>query len=396
LVLAALGLLLPALAWADAPAEAAADPQQQLLKLKITDPQHYARLRHNLAVFLGLSPERQEAVRKLQRDLQDETTAHRQRLERVMDRYADWIERLPEADRQSVLSAPDRKSRLARIHEIRDQQWLKRLPKAQADKIAKAKEAERPELIKKMRQEELADRLDWLAVQRFWDLFVRNPAALPIRIEALSDEARETFEKTLRPLLSKEEEKLLKDAEGKWPRFPRTLADLAEQHPVSVQGPIGPTSVKEWKLLPPAEGMLQNDKKFEPLRNRLKDAEGKWPDFGLVLKDVGKGPVGKKMFPPLQAKYMPASVPTFPAVVQQFIEKKLLPALEEDEAQLLKKAEGHWPNYPNTVLDLSRKHNLAVPLGAGRLDGIERYRWRALTNPPPGAGRRGEMFGFGP
>jgi hypothetical protein len=387
-VLLAMALMVPSFVLADASSEAVTDNHQRLEKLRVNDPQHYASLRHNFAVFRQLPSERQETLRKLERDLEDETPGHRQRLERVAERYADWLEHLSETDRQTIQSAPDRKTRLERIRALRDKQWLKRLPKAQADKIANAPEKERAELLKKFRAEELEEHLDWLAIQRNWDVLMRNPQALPSRLDMLSDETREIIEKSLRPLLSKEEEKILKDAEGKWPRFPRVLIELADQHPLSLQGPVGPTSLKDLNLPGPAQALLQNDKKLEPLRNRLKEAEGKWPEFGLAWRDVAalpwkdlpKGPVGKKPFPPLPPKYTPSRTEDLPQMVQQFIDKRLLPALDEGEAGLLKKAEGHWPLYPQTVLELARKHNLQVPNSLGRFDGLERYRWRWLTS----------------
>lgn len=387
LALPALALLLPALVLADAP-DPLADARQQVQKLRVNDPQHYARLRHNLAVFLNLPPARQEALRKLDRDLHDETPPQRQRLERVMDRYADWLERLPEAERKSVLSAADRAGRVQRIRTIREQQWTKRLPKAKAEQLAKMPEAERAELVKKWRSEESEERLDWLAAQRHWEGLARTPASLPTRLEQLDEATREAVEKTLRPLLGRDEEKLLKEAEGKWPRFPRVLIELSDRHPSSLQGPIGPTSVKDLALSPFAQGLLDKDKNFRASRERLKEAEGKWPDYGVTVKELHRMPAGRKIFPPLSAQVTPSRPNNFPAGVQQFLEKRLLPALDDDETARLKKAEGRWPDYPQAILELAHKHNLPIP-SPPRLESLERYRTRYLTNAAP---RRGEPF----
>jgi hypothetical protein len=392
LTIMALALLVPVFALADAPADG--DNRQLLDKMKASDPQHYARLRHNLAVFRNLPTARQETLRKLDRDLQEETTTTRQRLERVMERYAEWLERLPEAERQSIVQAPDRKTRLQRIHDIRAKQWVKRFPKAQADRIAKLPEAERPELIKKLRQEELEERLDWQAAQRHWKAALANPGALPTKLDMLSEEAREAFEKSLKPLLSRDEEKLLKEAEGKWPRFPRTVVELADNHPLTLQGPVGPTTIKE--LPPKLVAFLENEKGFKPFYNRLKEAEGKWPEFGVALRDLARSPFMRKMFPVahqlLPVKSTPSQPQDFAPIVQQFIEKKLIPALDDNEAARLKKTESQWPGYPQLVLELARWHNLAVPTGPTRFDGLDAYRTRpiyGLTNPPP---RRGDLF----
>jgi hypothetical protein len=370
----ALALLLPLLAGADGPADAPAENRQwELNKLREYNPAQYAKLRHNLAVFLRLPTERQEGLRKLDRELHEEITGMRARLEHVMERYADWLERLPEADRQSVLSATDRKVRLQRIREIRDRQWLARLPRAQAEKLARVPEAKRAELIKKLRQDELDERLDW-------QVALRNPPPAPNRLDQLPEELREAVEKGLRPLLSRDEDKLLKEAEGKWPRFPRTLVELADNHPYSLLGPIGPTSFKDLKEVQPLALGFLKDKKFS---DRLKEVEGKWPEYGVVLRDMSKAvPVFGKGRPIqlLPSKYAPSRPADFPPMVQHFIDKKLLPALDEDEAFVLKRTEGEWPNYPKMVLDLAQKHNLHVPTTQTRFEGRDwdRYRWRSL------------------
>jgi hypothetical protein len=387
LVLPALALL-PLLALADSP-DPLADARQHVQKLRATDPQHFARLRHNLAVFRSLPPARQEALRKLERDLQEETPPHRARLERVMDRYADWLERLPPVERQSVLAAPDRASRVQRIRALREQQWVKRLPKAKADILAKAPESQRAELIKKWRHEEIEDRLDWLAAQKHWEGLARN-TSLPTRPEQLDDASREALEKTLRPLLSRDEEKVLKDAEGKWPRYPRLLMELSDNHPLPVQGPIGPLWLKD---LPAMKGLVPTllEKNYKSVHDRLKESEGKWPEFGAAVKELSRLPLMKKT-PLLSLKVMPAQPDDFLPIVQQFLEKRLVPSLDEEESARLKKAQGRWPDYPQAILELAHKHNLSVPTGQVRFEGLERYRWRYLTNPAAGAGRRGEPF----
>jgi hypothetical protein len=118
--------------------------------------------------------------------------------------------------------------------------------------------------------------------------------------------------------------------------------------------------------------------------DRLKETEGKWPDFALAIRDVGRmpNPFGKgggRIIQPVHGKFTPARPGDFPSSVQQFIEKKLVPALDDDEGTQLKKTEGEWPAYPRLVMELARKHNLQVPGGSPRFDQWDRYRWRSLT-----------------
>lgn len=304
----------------------------------------------------------------------------RSRLERAAERYADWLDRLSEADRRSVTAAPDRKTRLQRIRAIREAQWLQRLPRATAEKIAKTPEAQRGDLIRKLQNDELEERLDWIVAQRHWDQFLRPSGSLPTRPDHLPEDARETLEKSLRPLLNPQQEQRLKEAEGKWPRYPRVLVELADNHPISVLGPIGPTTIKELQINPFVQQFLEKNKK---LWDRLKEAEGKWPEFGVAVREVSRLPMpfgkGGRIMGPLPNKFTPARAQDFPPMIQQFIEKKLVPALDPDETFLLKKTEGEWPAYPRLVVDLARKHNLQVPAPPSRFDTMERYRWRSLT-----------------
>jgi len=57
----------------------------------------------------------------------------------------------------------------------------------------------------------------------------------------------------------------------------------------------------------------------------------------------------------------PCKPTDFSAGTQQFIEKRLFPALGPQELEDLKKCEGHWPRYPTKLGELSRKHMLQVP-----------------------------------
>jgi hypothetical protein len=52
----------------------------------------------------------------------------------------------------------------------------------------------------------------------------------------------------------------------------------------------------------------------------------------------------------------------FDALVAQFIDRTLLPKLTDKEKDELKAAEGKWPEYPKTLLELSKKHGLEIPL----------------------------------
>ncbi|MBL8799503.1 MAG: hypothetical protein JNM56_36815, partial [Planctomycetia bacterium] len=362
----------PLLAQTAAPPDPLAEARQRVEKLKATDPQRYAVLQQNYAYWSQLSPERQAALRKLDQDLQDETAYQRGRYERVLERYTDWLERLPEADRQSIASAPNRAARVQRIQEIRDREWLARLPKGQLDRIAKAPEAERAALTRQAIRDHLEDRLDWLVVGR-------NPAPAPARRDHLPKETQDYLEKNLMPLLSTEEEQRLRNAEGKWPRYPRTLIELLDQHPLTVEGPIGPVFIRDTPMNPLTMVYLEKDKNLRPLYNRLKDSEGKWPEYGQAVREATRSGFVKKFIVPLHPKFMPGNAADFPPPVQEFVNRKLKPALDDAELVQLRAAEGQWPNYPQLLLELAAKHNLTIPSGTNRWDFLDRYRYRPQT-----------------
>src|SRR5438270_12692762 len=91
-------------------AEFGADPQgsneRRLDKIR-HDPKEYARLLEELQKFLALPPERQDALRLLDRGLHDEPKETASRLNRALDRYSWWYEHLSEEERRRIEQAAD-------------------------------------------------------------------------------------------------------------------------------------------------------------------------------------------------------------------------------------------------------------------------------------------------
>src|SRR5262245_59157989 len=65
------------------------------------------RLLRDARAFLALPREQQERLRKLDRDLRLEDSSTQAHLGKVLERYADWLDRLPENERLQVTTAPD-------------------------------------------------------------------------------------------------------------------------------------------------------------------------------------------------------------------------------------------------------------------------------------------------
>jgi hypothetical protein len=346
---------------------------RQLLEQWRKDPAHTERLMRNLAYFQHLSPEAQDRLRKFDRDLSDETPGMRARLRGVLERYTAWLDSLSEEQRQSVEEAPDRKTRLERIRSLRTQQWVKQLPKAQREQLGRAADKERVDLIHKWLREDLEQRADWLAALRNWDS-THRVGRPPSRLNQLPKDVQIYYEKSLKPLLSKEDEKHLQEAEDKWPRFLRVFVEVADNHPLSVLGPIGWTRVEQLPVI------LHNALKPKQ-RERLEQVEGRWPDFMVTLRDELRKPAERKLFETI--RFAPSHPRDFPPTVQQFLEKRLLPALTEEEKKALSQKEGSWPGYPRLIVEMARRHNLTVPSEPALPNTLtidwDRYRYRSQT-----------------
>lgn len=349
-----------------------------LEKYRTTDPEKYIRLLQELEVFRSLPPEVQDQVRKLDRDLRKEDSATREHLLDVLRRYDAWIQTLPAAERERINLAQNPKERLQIIRKIREREWLERLPAADRKRIQEAREAERPRLIQETRQAEQQRRHDWQITLRFWKEILNHE---PLPAENLPDNVKAFVKDVLRPLLTEEEKERLKSAEGKWPRYPRILVELADKHPISIPGPTGPArwnSSVEKDVRKHIKGK-KTQIEMARLESRLRAVDGKWPDFGVVLLEVEKEHVKKGQLLPRDVQ--PSQPKDFSPAIQKFITDELVPVLDAKENERLKNAETKWPNYPEILLELARKHGLQVPEMAlpGPRESWDRFR---LKFPP--------------
>jgi hypothetical protein len=346
------------------------EANRRLVERYRADPEHYARLKRDLKAFAALPPERQNRLRQLDQDLHEENTANLTRLWRVLDRYAAWLEHLPEAQRKEVENAPDARARLEVVRRLREEEWVKRLPEGKYKEVMNTPPENRPAVVAKLREAERRRRQEWQrAVSPREDPPWKRG---PLRSQAdLPPEVRAYLTGTLLPLLTPEEKKTLTDAEGQAPQFGQTLLKLAESHPVGLPGSvIGPMSFQD---LP--KPFKQQVRKLRPAdRKRIEDAEGKWPDYAIAVSEVLRK---NGMLPQEMGPCHPRDK-DFPPVVQAFIEKELLPKLDEKEKERLRDAEGKWPDYPRLLLELARRHNLQMP--GTPLPGPREF-WERLRQP---------------
>jgi hypothetical protein len=152
------------------------------------DPAWYERMLRDLDAFQSLSADQQERMRQLDKQLSAENSATNKKLMRVLERYVNWLDKLPPADRKFIEDASNSKERLRRIREVREKQWVQTLPKAVREEIMRAKGAERQALIKKYRQEEKKRRQEW-------DAAMKRGGAQPARAGKLSDDSQKKNQK---------------------------------------------------------------------------------------------------------------------------------------------------------------------------------------------------------
>jgi hypothetical protein len=370
-------------ALADSDAPKPEDPQtvldhnRRLLEKWRADPEHYARLQRDYLRFTSLPPERQDRLRKLDKDLHAEDPAMQARLWAVLERYASWLEKLSDGDRNWIESASDASTRLERVKLIRDQQWVKRLPQKDQQELADLPENKRPDRIAELRLEERRRRLEW-----FWSLHPRDISALkrarPTRISEFPPEVRYYYGTALIHVLSKADRDRLNAAEGSWPLYARTLARAMDTPPPKTpgftDGRAWPTRLqelpKEWRaaltahLRPEGVGQKGGQKKgLDPEQKRrnslwrqLTSKADKWPEYAEMATQIVREEKLK-----VDTQLGPNKPDHFGVPTQNFIHNELIPKLTEAQKKDLSSKEGKWPDYPILFLDLAKNHGLSVP-----------------------------------
>lgn len=342
--------------YADAPHADELDPNRRLLEEFKKDKAHYERLRASLQEFLALPRARQESLRQLVRDLNEESPENKARLVRVLENYADWLTDLPATDRQSVENAKSRDERLRVIQQIREREWIAGLPKKTQDDLQKLSPELRATRLAQLRKHDADIENQWKLALKYWDGYSQWHTNMPWTVQK---ELENYVEGSLKPMLNAQELQRLEACKDKYPQYPLLLVELERKHPITLPGPsVGPKHFKEL----PAEIRKQLPPRANPdspkLAVNLAKTDGRWPQYAIAVSNLAAnsniklavqlGPSGPK-----DKQFSPA--------MQQFIEKKLVPVLTPKELEELKKAEGHWPLYPRKLGQLASSHSLAVP-----------------------------------
>jgi hypothetical protein len=335
---------------------------RRLLHKWNADPEHAARLQRDLHAFWALPRARRQHLRQLDRAVHQLDDTTQKRLWKVAERYIVWRERLPEDERRKIDEAKDTPERLRVIKEIRERQWLNRLPvqvRADLDKLApQARSAQ----VARLQAQERQQRKLW---QR--PIGAAGHAKQPAHLADFPADARNFIDKQLLPHLTIEERRQYDAAVGRWPEFARMVHELAQRHPVLP--PLPHKTIARYEDLPEKAKVEAGPKAHWERRddawNRLLRVEGKWPEWALTFHAL-LSPQQRERMPPLGAS-RPSE---FPKEIQTFIDHKLKPALGKDEGHKLHAVEGKWPDYPHLLLKLSLKYKLDVP-GMGLPGGAE-------------------------
>jgi hypothetical protein len=349
-------------------------------------PEQLARLRHDLQEFLTLPEDRREQLLQLDHDLHQESSQAQARLWSVLERYTEWLDRLSEADRRAVETAPDKAAKLAEIRGLRDRDWMKGQPRALREQWAKLKGKERSDFVQKLRQEERQRRKDWQVATRFWKE-LEGKKTLPARLTDLLDDPDKEirtlspvlFNEYLMPMLSADEKARLKKAEGTWPGYMQTLIEIADRHPFALPGLEGPRYFHE---LPQLVQQRFTFPKTKDHPQKIKAAEGRWPQFAAAVVEQNRQREKKQTQNlPLPHELWAYNYQCLLRPMQEYVDKVLRPALTEDEKLRLLHASGNWPQYPQAIQELAQAHHLPAPPWQTALPG-PRERWDAYRQLP--------------
>lgn len=335
-------------------------------------PDHLAKLRGAAQAFASLPAERRSQLQKLDHDLALEPSQAQARLQNTLDRYNEWLGKLPDKDQERIRRAPNSDARLAIVKELRQNEWLRGQAKATQVAMAALPNAARDEAIAKARTEERLKLAEWTIARRFWDDLVKN-RPLPTKAADLDLVVQNYVADVLMRLLSKDERDRLAKAEGKWPMYPQTLVELADAHPPALAR--GPATFAELpKLVRDALSRKTGPKDKGIIEKRVKASEGNPHQFAMKLTSLA---AENGVIMPLEWWVYNSHGLNPP--MKTFLDK-LEPMLDRNETRQLVEATGKWPDYPETIQKLAQAHHLDVPWFT--LPG-NRERWDAYRPAPP-------------
>ena len=345
--------------------------------------------------FRDLPPDRLEKIRALDQALYDLDPARRDRLVRVLEAYAAWLYRLPDADRKKVLAAATAGDRLEAVRDVRNGQWVAALPAARRQQLKALPIAEKAAMINQWRAEEDRRRDVWRTARAHWDVLRSGRQPWPFADEKLKAEVLEFVTAAYRPddprrnrlgtaPMGGDQARLAEALDrgakaGEWVWLGKAVYDLSRmpRYEMLPEPGSGDPVTKVADLWPAARDHYIKPKPAL----RLDQVVGKWPDFALAIWDDSRK--AKAIAIPSSCRLGPARPDEFKPDVRRFLpelRKQATPA----EWDALAKLEGRWPDYPREIIRLAKAHDLGVP---GATPPGPPSMWEKTYNPPRPAGK---------
>ncbi len=340
------------------------------------EPAHLDNRDKLIGVFKSFPPARQQQLRQLDQQIHDLPADEQERLGRVLETYAVWLDRLPDLDRRRVLMANTPSERLVEVRQTKEKYWQDGLPQRQKEQLKVAGDPEvKVGLLERWKQADRVRREEWGLARRNYDEIQGGgkpwPFSDPVLAAQVDDYVKAVFKVDLAksepkfgevnsPVrLTREEYVELKSRheaakkDGLWFLYGVMVYRLSLAHPGLPEpgGDKGPMT----DIVHPSDLSRELRKKGVNFQQEKKFSRGKWPEFALeVTETCRKINFVHEPFGPCKPGAFTEPVNLFLVELQQ---KKLAPA----ERERLKKDEGKWPEYPRLMIELAREHNLPVP-----------------------------------
>lgn len=334
----------------------------------IVDTLTSVELEHLENVFKTYPTLRQQQLRKLDEDVAALEPVRQIQLVEALERYAIWLDRLPDNYRKEILTAPAAVERLEAVRIVKARLWREGLPATVRERIQNAEGSQREQLVADIKQQDIKRRNTWELAKREWANIRTDRRPWPFDNEELTRQVHEYVDAGLRPRLNTVEradlDALRKDLTAggdwfKWYLYGNAITRLADLHP-TLPEPAGGKLIKTVNDLP-QDFVVQLRKKAGTGRRQLAQhpASGKWPDFAeVVVREAHE----LKVPLPASLVFGPSKTEDYHPAVRQFLESELPAKMAMVEKIELKKLESAtWPDHSRKVMEFARKYDLPVP-----------------------------------
>ena len=261
-------------------------------------------------------------------------------------------------------------ARLSLIRKLRERDWLATLPRAYREQYAKTKSrADQIVLVEKWHEEERMRQREWESARDHWeDIHQELPHDFK---DHLFQDQLNVFLGNLatqlpayqQPVVNKMKEVPASDRYWVWYR---TVVDLADKTPLLPT----PPEAKRYGSYESLPDYLKNEIKFRKHPKIIQTLPQYWPAFAIGITDyVHKhkltlvqplGPSKKSQMP----KEVQPAIDELWRILNRAVNAKDKPEQEEQaKRDILKlvKAEGKWPDYPQTIMELARNYKIQIP-----------------------------------